>query len=294
MNRPITTRRRAATILITAASVLGGALAAPLAGAQVRDVERSGHTPRTTTERNRLVAERVVEALGRGDSRIVREVFAENFVDHSTSGDRAALIAATNDQRAASPRSSARVYRVVVDGDLAFVHSNLVLRPHTRGFAVADIFRFENGRIAERWTARQAVPAVTASGNDMFSTLSTPRRLAPDPAADPAATRGVMFGLFGTIVGARDLTAYDTFLQEPYYQHSTNTPNGIAAVKAIWGPILIDPALQIDFVASLAEGDLFVSYSVLHSPSIAAIAVDISRVRNDKVVEHWDVVQPLT
>jgi hypothetical protein len=41
--------------------------------------------------------------------------------------------------------------------------------------AVFDIFRFQDGKIAEHWDILQEVPATTANGNGMFSTLSRPR-----------------------------------------------------------------------------------------------------------------------
>lgn len=61
------------------------------------------------------------------------------------------------------------VHRVVAEGDLVFVHSNY----KTWDMAGVDIFRVgSDGKIIEHWVVLQAVPASTASGNDVFSQLS--------------------------------------------------------------------------------------------------------------------------
>ena len=58
--------------------------------------------------------------------------------------------------------------RFIADGDLVAVHSHLRLSPETRGTAVVDIFRLENGKIVEHWDALQRVPESSANSNTMF------------------------------------------------------------------------------------------------------------------------------
>ena len=58
--------------------------------------------------------------------------------------------------------------RIVAEGDLVVVHSHLTLKPGERGSAVVDIFRLENGKIAEHWDVVQEVPEKSANTNTMF------------------------------------------------------------------------------------------------------------------------------
>jgi predicted SnoaL-like aldol condensation-catalyzing enzyme len=58
--------------------------------------------------------------------------------------------------------------RMVAEGDLVVVHSHLTLKPGDRGSAVVDIFRLENGKIAEHWDVVQEVPEKSANDNTMF------------------------------------------------------------------------------------------------------------------------------
>lgn len=281
------TRLAAAVIAIatTAAALVGAA--AP-ARATTSD-------PATSVAAQKRLATAVVKGLARGETRIVDRAFQQDFVDHAVPGaaNSGDLKKQVRERHRAHPHAQARVYRVLGEGDLVFVHSNLILDPDTRGFAVADIYRFAGGRIVEHWGATEEVPATTVSGNDMFSTLSSPRRLSPDPKADPAQTRNAIFGLFDGLVNRKDLSAWDQFAQAPYYQHSVNTPNGIEAVKEVWGPLITDPTLTISLVNIVTDGDLIVAQDVLAKPGLKLLAFDISRVRNGKIVEHWDVLQNL-
>ena len=53
-----------------------------------------------------------------------------------------------------------------VDGEPVIVHA--VREPGTRGNAIVDIFKLENGKTVEHWDVTQAIPEKTASGNPMF------------------------------------------------------------------------------------------------------------------------------
>jgi predicted SnoaL-like aldol condensation-catalyzing enzyme len=79
-----------------------------------------------------------------------------------------------------------------------------------------------------------------------------------------------------------------------YRQHNPNAADGpepfIAYVKWV---TTANPELRVDFKRFIAEGDLVVVHShVRPSSDVRGRAViDIFRVEDGKVVEHWDVVQ---
>jgi predicted SnoaL-like aldol condensation-catalyzing enzyme len=69
---------------------------------------------------------------------------------------------------ASDPGASVKVSQVLADGDLVAVHYLTKFKPDDRGFAVVDIFRVANGKIAEHWDVVQPVPEKSANSNGMF------------------------------------------------------------------------------------------------------------------------------
>ncbi|MFI0009082.1 nuclear transport factor 2 family protein [Streptomyces globisporus] len=89
----------------------------------------------------------------------------------------------------------------------------------------------------------------------------------------------------------KDLTALDRYWAEPYVQHSPQLPDGLGTLRAAV-PGLEGFSWEPQRVA--AQGDLVFTHSLVHGwgPGPTVI-VDIFRLANDRIVEHWDVVQDL-
>lgn len=66
------------------------------------------------------------------------------------------------------PDAAIEIKRVAADGDLVWIHYNNKLTPDSRGLAVVDIFRMEDGRFVEHWDVAQPVPEKSANDNTMF------------------------------------------------------------------------------------------------------------------------------
>jgi predicted SnoaL-like aldol condensation-catalyzing enzyme len=66
------------------------------------------------------------------------------------------------------PNSKSEIKRSFVDGDYVILHVHAVREPGTRGSAIVDIFKLENGKIVEHWDAVQPIPETSANNNGMF------------------------------------------------------------------------------------------------------------------------------
>ena len=78
-----------------------------------------------------------------------------------------AAVAALTPKFDGSPDARFEIQRIIVDGDLAMVHVK-ASRPGAPDAAVADIYRFEDGRIVEHWDVLQQVPVHAVHDHPMF------------------------------------------------------------------------------------------------------------------------------
>lgn len=94
-----------------------------------------------------------------------------------------------------------------------------------------------------------------------------------------------------------DLTAADRYIGDTYIQHNPRVPNGKAAFVAGFTQIFAQsPQRHSKIVKAIADGDLVALHvHTTTGPQDRGVAiVDIFRFdAGGKIVEHWDVIQPV-
>jgi predicted SnoaL-like aldol condensation-catalyzing enzyme len=106
-----------------------------------------------------LVLTMFAEVLNPMDSRAVDRFIAPDYIQHNQAVEpgRGALKAFLDTIREQTPDAVHDVKRAFVDGDHVTVHYHVRRWPGDLGWAVIDIFRVENGMIAEHWDVMQDV-----------------------------------------------------------------------------------------------------------------------------------------
>jgi predicted SnoaL-like aldol condensation-catalyzing enzyme len=116
-------------------------------------------------------------------------------------------------------------------------------------------------------------------------------------AQSPSDPKSVVLGFFTTAFIERDpLTAADRYLGTTYTQHNPGIPDGPEVFRQFIPQWLSTvPELSFDIRRVITEGDLVVlHYHMKNSPDdLGTAIVDIFRVEDGRVVEHWDVLQPV-
>lgn len=196
----------------------------------------------------------------------------------------------------ANPHVKYTVHRVVASDGLVAVHNEAQLTADGPPSAVVDIFRVNNCKIVEHWDVVQQIPESSVNGNDMFSSVEVKTS---GKRSEPCAlsTRQVAEGFIPLFYDQGKVReAYETWVHPDYVQHNPHAQNGREAAIAFLEPIYANnPNHRMTVYRVIVEDDMIAVH--LHGQSgpedRGSAAVDFLRVDNCKIVEHWDVTQPV-
>lgn len=106
----------------------------------------------------------------------------------------------------------------------------------------------------------------------------------------------LVLAMFDAVLKPLDASAADRFIAGDYVQHSALAEPGRNGLKAFLQQARRDtPDAVHDIKRSFVDGDhVIVHYHVRRWPEDPGFAViDIFRVADDMIAEHWDVLQPV-
>jgi predicted SnoaL-like aldol condensation-catalyzing enzyme len=108
------------------------------------------------------------------------------------------------------------------------------------------------------------------------------------------ANKAVVIAFYNAALNEKDWEKASKFIGPRYVQHNQAAVDGPEGIKAHIENLKTNfPLNHGDIKRALADGDLVALHiHVKRSPDVLGFAVvDLFRVENGKVVEHWDVVQ---
>ena len=97
------------------------------------------------------------------------------------------------------------------------------------------------------------------------------------------------------IFGKLDTTAVDEFMSKDFLQHNPTIADGQDGVKALVKMLASRGVSKqkIEFKHVIAEGDIVILHSRYEMAGKEMRFIDIYRVENDKIVEHWDAMMQM-
>ncbi len=309
-------------ILWLAAALLGSASSQVALARSPQDTPVPSHAEQT--EATRIVARAFLHQLFAEQDNFgaYRKWAAPDFKQHNpqmadgVTGREAFFAARARGSDAHSRGQAGRmanVYNLVlVDGDLFAIHHHAFSAPN-QGRVFVDIWRVANGRIVEHWDVIQPYPASRMNPNgmgcgqgenyaDALELASSPEHTtcpAPDPNAAREASLKVIAAYTADVRTGDVRGAIARWFTPNYRQHSPNIADGAAGAKTYLEhefdrgekqmPRAVTPTRTV------AEGDYVLMHRQVVYPGSTHVStnVDIFRVRNGRISEHWDVKQPV-
>ncbi|MEM6431076.1 MAG: nuclear transport factor 2 family protein [Deinococcota bacterium] len=104
--------------------------------------------------------------------------------------------------------------------------------------------------------------------------------------------KDIVIGYMETVVNNQQIDDIDTFISPNLIQHNPNLPNGLEPLRNFWMGFFVDvPEANFRIVRVIAENSLVAVHSHFTPvPDALGLAVvDIFRVEDGLIVEHWDV-----
>jgi predicted SnoaL-like aldol condensation-catalyzing enzyme len=110
------------------------------------------------------------QGLNKKDYEAAAKYFGHKYVQHNPGAPDGfeGFRTFVNFLREKFPDSHSEIKRSFADGDYVILHVHAVREPGTRGRAIVDIFRLEEGKIVEHWDVAQDIPEKMPHDNGMF------------------------------------------------------------------------------------------------------------------------------
>lgn len=238
------------------------------------------------TNKEKAIA--VLESLATGDPTAIQQYISPTqYIQHNLSfpDGRETLLFALRDLQAAGTKVNIR--RALADGDYVALHSDTDFFGPKAAF---DIFRFENGLIVEHWDNLQERAEETPSGRTMFDGQTEIEDLGKTEANKALVKRFVE----DILIGKRFDQLPPYFSDDHYIQHSPVTTDGLSGLDEVLGDMEEQGGMvyeQLHMV--IGEGNFVLTVSDGTFEGTHSSFYNLFRVENDKIVEHWDVIEAI-
>ncbi|MCY6369948.1 hypothetical protein [Clostridium ganghwense] len=188
----------------------------------------------------------------------------------------------------ALPKGSAKVntVRSFEDGNYVVAHTEYNFFGPKAGF---DIFRFEDGKIVEHWDNLQKIAGPNPSGHTMFDGATEMKDLDKTEANKELVKNFVQ----DVLMGKKPEKLAEYFDGDNYIQHNPNIADNLSGLGAGL-KAMADNGIEMKYDKihmTLGQGNFVLAVSEGSFAGKHTSYYDLFRVENNKIAEHWDVVE---
>jgi predicted SnoaL-like aldol condensation-catalyzing enzyme len=229
------------------------------------------------------------------------QYLAEGYIQHNPNADTGrdgvlAFFAGLGAPTEVQDRVQAKLVSIVAEGDyVAMVRVDEYDQPRPYTTTWFDLFRIEDGLIAEHWDHGR-LPA-DGTPSDYVPPVESTDQEAALASDDPqlASNKRLVYDMWRTLLDAQQVEEAPRFLAEGYVQHNPLANTGLQGFLAFFRQFAQPQPVEAtvaNFIQMIAEGDLVVLATVRPYDDAGAPYTttwfDMFRVSDGLLVEHWD------
>jgi len=234
----------------------------------------------------------LIGTFASGDADLAASLLKEDYIQHNLAygTGRDAFVGSVQYLASAPVKTTVENIRAFEDGDYVFLQT--VYDFAGAGEQVAfDIFRFEDGLIAEHWDNLAAKADPNPSGHTQIDGTMEITDL--DKTEENREL--VKNFLYDVMQGNNPARTPDYFEGDAYIQHNTGIADGLSGLGAALAA-LAEQGIQMIYTTVhqvLAQGNYVLAVSEGTFGDAPTSYYDLWRVENGKIAEHWDVMEPI-
>mgnify|MGYP001812155337 CR=1 FL=1 len=189
-----------------------------------------------------------------------------------------------------NPVRDIRVIRAIEDGRHVFLHAYQSLNDDESEWVTTDFFDTDtDDRIIEHWDVIAPYAARTPSGHSSIDGSTEVVDLERTE-SNKAVVRGLITDV---LMEGGDESAVDRYISaDTYIQHNPEVEDGLAPFKAL---VLAPdrPLVYEEIVLLVGQGNFVATLCRSRGDGAEQAQVDLFRLEDGLVVEHWDNVEPV-
>ncbi|MEO9513609.1 MAG: hypothetical protein ABJN84_03305 [Flavobacteriaceae bacterium] len=222
-------------------------------------------------------------AIGKADSTYASKALTNEYIQHNPlvkSGKAGFLEMIPFLKQLPKPDHGTKPFmRVIAEDNYVVLHFEVAFAGQNK--TVIDLYRLDNGLIAEHWDAIKESSPSTVNGNPE---VEGPVVIENKKLTDK--NKSIVENYVNRVLITRNFEQMSNYLNSNLIQHNPEIANGLANLKSSYNDVLVEKVHRI-----IGEGNFVVTQSEGKKEGKDWVFYDVYRLNKGKITEHWSVGQ---